>query len=206
MSFTTLKINDAGVLLYDKHEQRFLNAGEDALKAYKQFAKDAKPGAYTLNWDGKNLLIKVRGESTLFDGMPVRFMASPIANLNTRIDKPMPPSIYTNLVELTISTLLTSADGKEIYESCRASVIAWNGKNIVRVPNDRPAVNSTMEMLLHEMPNVVEEPIMKDSDYPIALVNAVKCTCTIAVEGRKEFPKEQLEKIKEAYLASAKRF
>ncbi len=206
MSFTTLKINDNGVLLYSQHEQRFRIAGNDALKAYRQFAAEAAQGVYNLVWDGKNVLVKVRDESTLFDGMPVRYMISPIAHLKNRIDKPMPPSIYSSFVELAISTLLTSSDGKEIYESCRASVIAWNGKNIIRVPDNRPAVKSTMEMFLKEMPNVIEEPILKDSDYPIALVNAVKCTCTISVEGRKEFPAKQLEKIKEAYLASAKRY
>jgi hypothetical protein len=205
MSFTTLRVNENGVLLYSQHEQRFRNAGEDAVRAYRQFAADATQGVYNLFWDGKILLVKERGESTLFDGMPVRFMVSPIANLKNRIDKPMPPSIYSNFVETNISTLLTSADGKEIFESCRASVIAWNGKNIIRVPDDRPAVRSTMERLLKEMPGVIEEPILKDSAYPIALVNAVKCTCTLTIEGRNEFPVEELERIREVYMATAKR-
>ncbi len=204
MSFTTLKVNENGVLLYSQHTARLLNAGGPAIKAYKLFSIDAKPGVYNLFWDGINLLVKERAESSLFDGMPVRFRISPIANFKNRIDKPMPPSIYSNLIEPTISTLLTSSDGKEIYESCRASVIAWNGKNIIRVPDDRPAVNSTMEALLREM-GVIEKPILCDSDYPIALVNAVKCTCTISVEGRKEFPAEQLEKIRKIYLATASR-
>jgi hypothetical protein len=205
MSFTTLRVNENGLLLYAQHEARFRNSGEAAIKAYKQFAIHAKPGIYNLFWDGISLLVKERAESTLFDGMPVRFMISPIANLKSRIDKPMPPSIYSNLIEPTISTLLTSSDSKEIYESCRASIIAWNGKNIIRVPDDRPAVKSTMEALLREL-GVVEEPILCDSNYPLALVNAVKCTCTISVEGRKEFPPEQLEKIRKFYLATTSRF
>ncbi len=205
MSFTTLRINDDGVLLYALHEERFRNSGEDAILSYRKFALEAKAGVYNLTWDGENLLVKERGESNLFDGMPARYRVSPIAHLKNRIDKPAPPSIYSNLVEPTISTLLTSADGKEIYESCRASIISWNGKNIIRVPDNRPAVKSTMERLLKDMPDVIEEPILVDSAYPITLINAVKCTCTISVEGRNPFPIEQLEKIKEAFLATAKR-
>lgn len=205
MSFTTLKINDNGVLLYSLHEERFRKAGNEAVQAYRKFATNAVPGVYNLYWDGKHLLVKTREGSSLFDGMPVRYRVSPIANMKNRIDKPMPPSIYTGLVELNISTLLTSADGKEIFESCRASVVAWNGKNIIRVPDDRPAVMSTMEQLLSKVTNVMEEPIVADSDYPIALVNAVKCICTVSMEGRNEFPAEQVRRIQEIYLATARR-
>jgi hypothetical protein len=205
MSFTTLKVDDNGVLLYVLHEERFRMAGDAAVAAYRQFAAGAASGNYNLYWDNKNLLIKARGESRLVDGMPVRYRVSPIANLKNRIDKPAPPSIYSDLVESGLSTMLTSADGNEMFESCSAAVIAWNGKNIIRVPDDRPAVRSTMEGLLKIIPGVIEEPILKDSTYPIALVNALKCVCTLAVEGRDAFPVEQLDKIREFYLASSRR-
>ena len=205
MSFTSLKINDEGVLLFALHEQRFRNAGEEAVSAYHQFAAIAEPGTYALKWDNNTMIVAPRGESLLFDGMPVRYRVSPLVDIKNRISKTAQPNIYTNLREPGITTLLTSADGTEIYESCMASVIAWNGKQIVMVPADRPGVRSTMEELLKQMPGVVEEPILVASDYPIALVNAVKCTCTLYIEGREPFPVEQLEKIREFYLATARR-
>jgi hypothetical protein len=205
MSFTTLKVTDKGVLLFALHEERFHNAGKEAIMAYHRFAAEAAPGIYNLYWDNKKMHIKTRGESRLFDGMPVRFIISPLAHTHHRIEKPPSPSIYSGLIEPGIATLLTSAEGKEIYESCSAAVIAWDGKNILKVPRDRPGVKSTMLELLNVLPHIKEQPILRASDYPIALINAVKCTCIVSMEGRKPFPDDQLERIRALYLASARR-
>ena len=205
MSFTTLRVIDKGVLLYKQHEERFRNDGEQALQAYRKFAASAAPGIYNLWYHNQALIIKKREKSRLFDNMPVRYCVSPIANLNRRIEKPAMPEVYGSVIKPGVATLLTSADGTEIFESCSAAVITWSGKNIIMAANNKPAVKSTMEELIKGHGYIIYEPILVNSDYPILLLNAIKCTCTVSIPGRYPFPQGQIEKIQHLYFSSVRR-
>jgi hypothetical protein len=97
------------------------------------------------------------------------------------------------------ATLLTSADGTEIYEACRAAVLGWDGERIVCVPRDRPRVWSTAEAAVREHLLVRESPIAVGSAMPILLVNAIKGTCVLSSSTRDPFPKAARRRIERLF-------
>ena len=188
--YTLLLTTEDGVVLCDYHRRRLNPDGEAAADgAFARFAGEARPGVYAV-WVGEGgaLRVESRGGSRLREGMPARLLVSPLAGGRGPVPKPAPPSPYDAVRAEGVATLLTSADGAEIYEACFAAVLGWDGRRIVCVPGDRPRVWSTTEAAVREHLPVSEAPILASSATPLLLVNAVKGACAVGLTGRPAFP------------------
>jgi hypothetical protein len=188
-------VTERGVALWDFHTQMrrlALGHGTVPFDAVARFAREAAPGVWALWVDEEaGLRVEPRPGTRLRDGMPVRYLPSPLDSGAGQIPKPLPPGPYAPLRLDGTATLLTSPDGTEIYESCSAAVLGWDGSHVVCAPADRPRVWSTAEAAIREhfgaLARVCEAPI-PPRGMPLLLVNAVKGTCTVAAPGCGEFP------------------
>ncbi|MFT3712514.1 MAG: hypothetical protein QM817_33115 [Archangium sp.] len=195
-TYSVLRVTEAsGIPLFEQHVRRL---GADSRGALRHFASQAMPGVYRLWWDGKQFdTLKLEG-SALKEGLPTRFAVSPFAAQKGRFSKPAPPSGYDSVRIDGVSTLLTDASGTELYESCRASLLAWDGSSLVLPPEDVPAVASVAEAeVLARFPFRRAQLLVK-SDWPLLLLNAVIGTCGITVDGRVPFPvdvRKQLDSV-----------
>lgn len=188
MTYTLLRVVDEGVLLYAEHRLRLAPEGGTIATQFDAFARIAVPGIYAVRAGGEQLSVESRPQSRLFDGMPVRWSLSPFADRPGPFPKPPSPSAYDACRLPGVSTLLTSADGTEVLESCSAAVIGWDDRQLVLVPGDRPRVDSVTERALRERVEFATAPILCRSQLPLALVNAVTGVCLPAIAGRPEFP------------------
>jgi hypothetical protein len=204
VSYTLLRVTEAGVVLLDYHLRR-LQLGTDAAARAKflQFASKASPGVWAV-WSTSSGEIRVepRGASRLRDGMPVRFLPSPIADRHGTVEKAPSPSPYDAVRQEGVATLLTSPDGREVWEACSAAVVAWDGESIVCPPEDRPRVGSTSETALSEHLPVRRAPIAASS-RALLLVNAVKGTCALAAPHSEDFPTGVRRDIEKLFASSA---
>ena len=178
MPYTLLRVTGRGVVLWDHHLRRLaLPAGSAEAEALRRFARETEVGVWAVTTaPGRGLRAEPRAESQLRDGMPWRLESSPAAGLPGPFPKPAAPSLYDSVRREDVATLLTSPDGSEIYEACRAAVVAWDGEGLVCVPAARPRVWSTAEAAIREHLRCREAPIAPGA-WPLLLVNAVKETC-----------------------------
>jgi hypothetical protein len=204
MRYTTLRVTEAGVVLYDGHVERLRPEGTEALAAFARFARAARPGVYAITADGPRLRIEPRGTSTLAADMPVRFAVSPFAAQHGEFPKPGPPSPYDAVRSPGVATLLTSSDGGEIYESCVAAVVGWDGRAFVCAPEDRPRVASVAEAALRAGAPCRRAPLGAADPLPIVLLNAVAGPCTVAT-GRPPLPPLAVEFLRQVVEGSARR-
>ncbi len=204
VAYTLLHVTEHGIVLREQHLRRLgldsSGAGR-ARDAFSRFAASASPGAWAVWREGDTLRAELRPGTRLRDGMPVRFAPSPISGRPGPIAKPAPPSFYDAVRRPGATTLLTSADGAELYEACSAAVVGWNGERLVCVPPDRPRVGSTAEAAIRERLPVVEAPILASSRMPVLLVNALKGTCTVDAPGREVFPEGPRDEIERLFRA-----
>ncbi len=200
--FTALRVTaGTAIPLFDGHVRRL---GEESRGALRHFASLAAEGVYRVSWDGVALTTKLRGPSRLKDGMATRFAISPFAGQRGRFPKPGPPSPYEGVRIEGVSTLLTDASGEEIYESCLAGVVAWDGASFVLAPEDVPAVASVAEAEVAAKLPVRRARILVKSDWPLLLINAVAPTCQVIIPGHAAFPADQRAKL-EALLGASSR-
>ena len=188
--YTLLLTTEEGVVLYDYHRRRLNPDGDAAAdRAFARFAREARPGVYAV-WAGEDgaLRVESRSGSRLREGMPARFLVSPLAGGRGPVPKPAPPSPYDAVRVENVATLLTSADGVEVYEACVAAVLGWDGERLVCVPADRPRVWSTAAAAVREHLPVSEVPIAAESAMPLLLVNAVRGSSAVDLPGRDAFP------------------
>jgi hypothetical protein len=179
LRYTTLRVTGAGVVLHDFHVKRLAPEGPAGLAAFACFAREATPGVYGVAVAGGELRAEGRTGSSLAEGMPVRLVVSPFAAQRGAFPKPGPPSAYDGVRLPGLATLLTSADGGEIYESCVAAVLGWDGARFVGVPEDRPRVASVTEAAVLAMLPFVRSPLYTDDRLPLVLLNAVAGPCTV---------------------------
>ena len=191
MRYTTLRVGEEGVVLFAQHARRLAPEGEEALEAFERFAVQATPGVYSVLADGGRLQVEAR-TSRMRDGMPVRWMRSPFHATAGPFAKPAPPSLYDAVRAPGVATLLTSADGTELLESCSAAVVGWDGERFVLVPDDRPRVVSVAEMALRQTLAPGFARLLVADSMPLVLLNAVKGPCRIALPGRAPFPEAAL--------------
>jgi len=190
--YTALIIHEGGKIpLLERHVRRL---GLRSREAVLKFARDATPGVYRLTWTGAELISEARGPSRLIENMRVRFVVSPYVSLRGRFAKPAPPNRYEAVREAGLATLLTSEDGLELYESDSAALVAWNG-GFVLPPLEVPGVRSLAEEALVEALPHTRAPIVRESAWPLLLINAIAGTCAIDVPGRAPFPPGEREKI-----------
>jgi hypothetical protein len=178
MPYTLLRVTEHGVLLWDYHLRRLaLPAGSAEAEALRRFAREAESGVWAVRAAaGQGFRAEPRAGSQLRDGLPWRIERSPAAGLPGPFPKPAPPCLYDAVRREDTATLLTPPDGSEIYEACRAAVVAWDGEGLVCVPRDRPRVWSTAEAAIRDHLGCREAPIAPGA-WPLLLVNAVKGTC-----------------------------
>jgi hypothetical protein len=167
MSFTTLRVTAAGVVLFDQHARRLGSAA-----ALAAFARTATPGVYRVILEGERLHATPREESRLRDDLALRLLPSPLPRSAGRIPKPGAPGIYDAVRLPGLATLLTSEDGRELWESCSAAVIAWDGIRLVSPPLDRPRVRSTAEDALDEAGLLTHAPVSTETQS-LLLINAL---------------------------------
>lgn len=202
MIWTAVKVVTSGVVLFEEHLRRLSPAGPAVFDQFRAFARDASPGAWILRVVGDELEAE-SFTSSMRDAAPVRTCVSPFADRTGAFPKPARPSAYHSLRQPGVVTLLTSTDGEELFETCTASLVSWDGSRLILVPDDRPRVDATSERFLARTFDVVRRPIRADGQ-PLLAVNAVKGTCTLATD-RTPFPADVLQAIDQALLSSARR-
>jgi hypothetical protein len=203
--YTTLRVTEEGVILYEAHAARLAPEGGAARARFDAFAAGAASGVYALLDDGERLDVRPRAGSSLVDGMPVRLATSPVAGLRGPIPKPPPPGPYAGVRAAGIATLLASPDGSELWESCVAAIVGFDGRHLVVVPDDRPRVASLAEAAVRRaFPHRVE-PILAGGDLPLLLVNAVKGACLVAAPGHGPFPDPLARDVDALIVATARR-
>ena len=205
MTYTLLRVVEEGVVLYDEHRRRLAPGGGPIAVQFDAFARAAAPGIYALRAGADQLAVLPREQSQLFDGMPVRWVVSPFADRHGRFPKLPSPNEYDACRLPGVSTLLTSADRTEIFESCAAAVVGWDGARVVFVPEDRPRVDSTSLRALCGRLAFATAPLLCRSDVPLALVNAVAGICLPDIPGRAPFPGAARDLIRAVLTATARR-
>lgn len=197
--YTTLKVTEAGVLLFEAHRARL---GPAVQAAYDAFAARAEPGVYVLQAQGAELVVTPRGPSRLVDGIPLRWRPSPLKPGLGPQPKAGSPGPYDAVRTPGVATLLTDPSGAELWESCTASVLAWDGARLVAVPADVTRVNSTAEGEVVQRLHVRRAPLRVDAHWPLLLLNAVVATC--APRGP-DFPAQVRRNVEEALQATVRR-
>ena len=137
LRYTTLRVTEAGVVLYAAHRERL---GSDTQLAFDRFAATATPGVYAVSAEGGVLDVVRRAGSRLFDGIPTRHLPSPLAPGRGALAKPAPPCPYDAVRTQGCATLLTDESGAEILESCSAAVLTWDGRRAPRLVKDAAAL------------------------------------------------------------------
>lgn len=188
-TYTVLRLTEQNAIpLLQRHAARL---GGEALGALNHFRSLAPaPGIFRVSWDGQHLTTLHLPKSRLSEGMPVRALPSPFAGRQARFAKPAPPNPYDAVRMDGVATLLTSLDGTELYESCSATVVVWDGTSVVLPPLEAPAVASLAEAAIEAHEPIVRRPVPAAGDWPLLLVNAVVRTCAPSVPGRRPFPPE----------------
>lgn len=199
--FTTLRISDRGAVLYTGHRARL---GNGATIAFDAFVADATPGVYALHAMGDSLRITRRRGSSLVEGIATRLRTSPLASQLKRgpQSKPSSPCVYDELRTDHVATLLVDHTGNEIFESCRSAVIAWDGRSLVLVPDDRPRVASLAEQHIAATFPHRRAPLLSDSRWALLLVNAVGLF-EPAIAQRERFPGKVRAEIADAIESTA---
>jgi hypothetical protein len=188
--YTALLVTDRGVVLYAQHLARLAPEGPAVLAAYRKFTQTASPGVYALCAESDRLTVTLRPPSSLFDGMPARFLISPFFNQRSLFPKPTPPSLYDSVRLRGVASLLTSPDGSELYEESFSSIVVWDGSRLMTPPEDRPAVRSCALGALLAAGILGYESLAVHSNQPLALVNAVAGIVVPDLPGRDAFPPE----------------
>jgi hypothetical protein len=202
MRFTTLKKTSSGVVLRELHAARLGLDDARALDAFDRFTTQSPPGVYALWNDSGTLRHEARGSiSSLFDWMPVRYLPSPNAGLSGRFPKQSSPGPYDGVRMDGTATLLTTFDGIELLESCRAAILCWDGRHFMHPPDDRPRVWSVAEEAVRQNLPVVAAPVTLLGNMPLVLVNAVKGACQVSLPGRAAMPQDALQLLENLFTA-----
>ena len=199
-TFTALRVTEAGVVLYDAHRRR-LTATDDRYGAcFDAWAALATPGIYAICARDGALEIEARPASRLFEGIGVRYVPSPFRTSRGAFAKPPPPSPYAGVRVPDLASLLTDEAGEVLYESCAASIFAWDGATLVAVPEETPRVASVAEACIAAALPHRRAPIPLASSWPLVLTNAAAGVCQPSIPGRGALP-EDVRRAMEAALA-----
>jgi len=203
--YTSLRVTDAGVVLFEAHLARLAGADPTMREPFERWAETAPPGVYVVRGSGGQLSVEARAGSRLVEGIPIRFLPSPFAAQRGPFIKPAPPSPYDSVRTQGLATLLTDAGGAEVYESCAASVLAWDGATVVAVPDHAPRVASVAEACVLAAVPHRRARLAVGATWPLLLVNAVAGVIEPSAPGRDRFPPALRARLAQAIAATASR-
>lgn len=187
-AYTVLRVaGSRAIPLFEQHVRRL---GERARGALLEFAAFSPEGIFRVSWDGARLSSTQVKASRLREGMPTRFVVSPFAGVVGRFSKPAPPSPYDGVRLEGVASLLTDQHGLEVFESCSASVVAWDGTSLVVPLESAPGVASTAEAELVARLSVRRARVLVNEAWPLVLINAVVGVCGVSVPDRPPFPSD----------------
>ena len=171
MSYTLLRVVEAGVVLRAGHRARFLGESQDILEAFDRFCLDATPGIYALRALDGTLVVTARERSAITEGMPIGFVPSPFFGVGD-FAKPAPPGPYDEVRVDGICTFLTDDEGAAVIEACRGIALAFRDGVFVRAATRFARVVSVVEdFLLRE--GVAAAPLDAREPECWAVANAV---------------------------------
>ncbi len=197
MSYTTVRVVPAGVVLFEAHRRRL---GAPAADAFDAFSRTAAPGVYSLSSADGAFTVTPRSGSRLHDGQPTRTRPSPIASATGPQPKQSSPSPWDAVRAPGLATLLTDPLGAQLYESCVAAVVAWDGHELVLVPDSSPRVDSLAERFVQAHQPHHRAPIPPTHEA-LLLINAV----TLAIPAGSRFPPAVRDELQRALDATAAR-
>jgi hypothetical protein len=200
VSYTVLRVSEAGVLLRAHHRRRFAAAGEQAAEAFDAFCARVDPGIWALHFEAGALRAERREQSRLWPGISVRYALSPMAHRQGAFPKPRRG--YEAVRAGGVATLLTDPSGEELYEACSAAVIAWTAEGWIVPPADRPRVASVAVAALEQAGLLSPARILKAARPPLLLLNAVVGACTLDPEQVPPPPPEQVARVEQALAAA----
>lgn len=184
---TVLRLDESrSIPLRKRHHARLGPDGAAALEGFLEHVET--PGLFRVTWNGRLSMTRLSA-SRLTEGIAVRFERSPFSTLDGAFPKPASPSAYDSLRLPALATLLTDSTGSEMYESCSAAIVAWNGKQLVLPPQDRPRVDSLAEQAVAASEPCLRAPIEAASSWPVLLINAA-ASCEPQWNGRDPFPRD----------------
>jgi hypothetical protein len=187
------------VLLFEAHRARL---GPAAAVAFDAFAAAAAPGVYRVEAEGAAVRATPREGSRLYEGIPLRWVPSPLPAGLGPLPKAPSPGPYDAVRAPGLATLLTDPAGEEVWESCTAAVLAWDGAGLVASPADRSRVASTAEAVVARALPLRRAPLLRAAGWPVLLVNAVVGCCAPAGPA---FPPAARRQVEAALLATARR-
>ncbi len=182
MSYTLLRVAEAGVVLRAGHRARFAGCGAEVVGAFDDLSRLAKPGIYSLLSSAPTLVVRERPASTVHEGLAIRFLPSPIAGAGA-LAKPAPPCAYDAVRGDAFCTFLTDASGGWVIEACRGIALAFIDGAFVRADSRHARVASVVEEWLAENGmGAVRLPTTFEG--PWAVANAVAGVVCIGNAGR----------------------
>jgi hypothetical protein len=147
MSYTLVRVVEAGVVLREGHRARFEGCSATVLAAFDAFCTEAAPGIYVLRAEGDALRVTVRERSAVRAGMPIGFAPSPYFGVGD-FPKPAPPCPYDEVRIEGVCTFLTDDLGEEVIEACRGVALAFVDGAFVRAGSRFSRVTSVAEAFL----------------------------------------------------------
>ncbi len=191
MSWTVLRVVEAGVVLRDAHAKRLGAIAGPVAKAYDAFCAEAAPGIYGCRIIDGTFHVTPRTTAMLRDGLPVRRRVSPMLRRPpVLLEKPPSPSPYDEVREPGWCTLLTNESGDELIESCVGVLVGWDGTRL-RFASDRlPRVRSVSECAVRGAVAVSESVFRVEEAAPFAVMNAVSGLCRPALAECASFPEQ----------------
>jgi len=147
VSYTLVRVVEAGVVLREGHRARFASESPDVLHAFDRFCLVAAPGIYALRAVDGAIATTPRERSAVTEGMPIGFVPSPFFGVGD-FAKPAPPGPYDEVRVDGICTFLTDDEGREVIEACRGIALAFRDGAFVRAASRFARVISVVEEFL----------------------------------------------------------
>jgi hypothetical protein len=147
MSYTLLRVVEAGVVLREGHRRRFEACNTRILDAFDAFCMEAPEGIYALRAEGTELRVARRERSAVREGMAMGFAPSPYFGVGD-FAKPAPPCPYDEVRIDGVCTFLTDDLGDEVIEACRGVALAFVDGAFVRAGSRFARVESVSESFL----------------------------------------------------------
>lgn len=179
LSYTLLRVTPAGVVLWRAHAER-LGLGAADARTVQARLRAAKAGVYAVHVEDDGVRIEPRANRTWSVAEPWTCMDSPLLGREGLHDKAAVSHLYEPMRcdprrQLRAEVLCVGGGYREVYESARASVFAWDGQNIWAPPSSAPRVRSVSELALRMAFEVGERALAADgSAGALFLLNAVR--------------------------------